>query len=167
MLTRLFLVYLVAELAVLVALVSMIGFGWTALLLLATYAAGVALAGSQLARRLTALRAGAGARRNPQDAVTDGALTALGTAMVIVPGLVSTVAGLLVLMPATRAAARPVLATLVVGRLGRYASLVTVTTAGARQYRRYRQQRDDFIDAEVLDVTDITDTETPALPLRP
>ena len=46
---RLFLVYVVVELAVLVALASTIGFGWTVLLLLGTFLVGLALAGSQVA----------------------------------------------------------------------------------------------------------------------
>ena len=46
---RLFLVYVVVELAVLVALASTIGFGWTVLLLAGTFLVGLALAGSQVA----------------------------------------------------------------------------------------------------------------------
>ena len=45
---RLFLVYVLVELAVVVALASTIGFGWTLLLLIGTFALGLALAGSQV-----------------------------------------------------------------------------------------------------------------------
>jgi len=58
MVSRLFLVYVLAELAVVVALASTIGLGWTLLLLLVAFAAGLALAGSQLKLQLTRLRSG-------------------------------------------------------------------------------------------------------------
>ncbi|MGH3562023.1 MAG: FxsA family protein [Mycobacterium sp.] len=160
MVTRLFLVYLVVELAVLVALVSAIGFGWTVLLLLATFVLGAALAGSQARRQLTRLRSGVSTGRGT---VTDGALVALGTVLVVIPGLVTTAAGLLLLLPATRAAARPVLTAIAVSGIGRRAPLVTVATVGAHRYATPRS-RGDFIDGEVLDVTDVTDVESPALP---
>ena len=62
MLSRLLLVYAVVELAVIFALVSTIGWGWTLLALLATFLLGwgilAPLAGSQLIRRLGRLRSG-------------------------------------------------------------------------------------------------------------
>jgi UPF0716 protein FxsA len=159
MVTRLFLAYLLVESAVLIALVATIGFGWTVLLLLATLVAGVVLAGSQTRRQLTRLRSGAGTVRGT---ATDGALVALGTVLVFVPGLATTVAGLLLLLPVTRAAARPVLTAIALRGIGRRAPLINVTTTDAR---RGGDQRGDFIDGEVLDVTDVTDvTDTDAEP---
>jgi UPF0716 protein FxsA len=58
MVSRLFLIYVVVELAVVVALASTIGLGWTLLLLLAGVVVGLALAGSQLKVLLTRLRSG-------------------------------------------------------------------------------------------------------------
>ena len=55
---RLFLVYAVVELAVLVALASTIGFGWTVLLMLGTFLVGLALAGSQVRRHIRRLQSG-------------------------------------------------------------------------------------------------------------
>ena len=49
---RFFLIYALVELAVVVALASTIGFGWTVLLLLGTFVIGVALAGSQVRRHV-------------------------------------------------------------------------------------------------------------------
>ena len=77
MVSRLFLVYVVAELAVVVALASTIGLGWTLLLLLAAFAAGLALAGSQLKRQLNRLRSGLNADQ-PRLAA-DSMAVALGT----------------------------------------------------------------------------------------
>lgn len=162
MVSRLFLVYALVEFTVVVALASTIGFGWTLLLLLAAFFVGVALAGSQLKRQITLLRSGLS---TPQGAVSDGVLIALGTVLAVVPGLVTSAAGVLLLLPPTRAAVRPVLTALAVRGIGRRAPLITVATVGANQYAtRRRQDRRDFIDGEVIDVTD---GEPPALPRWP
>lgn len=148
---RLFLIYLVVELAVVVALVSTIGFGWTVLALLGTSLLGFVLAGSQVKRHVHRLRSGL---TTPQGAVTDSALVALGTVLVFVPGLVTTAAGLLLLTPPTRAVARPLLTAMAARRV----PLITVATATAG---RTRTARGDYIDGEVIDVVDV---EPQALP---
>ena len=162
MVSRLFLVYVLVELAVMVALASTIGLGWTLLLLLAAFVAGLALAGSQLKRQLSRLRSGLNAGQSRM--ATDGALVALGTVLVVIPGLVTTAAGMLLLLPPTRAAARPVLTAMAARGIGRRAPLITVTTVGADRYASTRQPRPDYIDGEVIDVTDATDVDPPALP---
>jgi UPF0716 protein FxsA len=167
MVSRLFLVYVLVELAVIVALASTIGLGWTLLLLLAGFVGGLALAGSQLKRQLTRLRSGLS---TPQSQLaTDGALVALGSVLVVVPGLVSTAAGLLLLLPPTRAAARPVLTAMAARSIGR-TPLITVTTVGADRFASAPRPRTDYIDGEVLDVHDVADVpvvDPPALPGKP
>jgi UPF0716 protein FxsA len=143
MVTRLFLIYAVIELAVVVALASTIGFGWTMLLLLGAFVLGLAAAGSQIKRHLRRLRAGFD---SPHGAATDSVLVALGTVLVVIPGLVSTALGLLLLLPPTRAAIRPLFTLLAARR----APFLTVATAGASRYAARR----DYIDGEVIDVTD-------------
>jgi UPF0716 protein FxsA len=165
MMSRLFLVYVVVELAVVVALASTIGLGWTLLLLLAAFVGGMALSGSQLKRQLTRLRSGL--TTGQSRVATDGALVALGTVLVVVPGLVTTAAGLLLLLPPTRAVARPVLTAMAVRGIGRSAPLITITTAGADRYASAPRPRPDYIDGEVIDVTDVTEVDPPALPGRP
>ncbi len=165
MVSRLFLVYVVVELAVVVALASTIGLGWTLVLLLAGVLVGLALAGSQLKVLLTRLRAGLSTGQSR--AASDSAMVALGTTLVIVPGLVTTVAGLLLLLPPTRAVARPMLTAMAVRGLtsgGRRAPLITVTTVGADPHASAHRARTDYIDGEVIDVTDVTDIDPPALP---
>jgi UPF0716 protein FxsA len=165
MVSRLFLVYALVELAAVVALASTIGLGWTLVLLLAGVIVGLVLAGSQLKAQLTRLRSGL--TTGQSHAVTDSALVALGTTLVVVPGLVTTVAGLLLLLPPTRAAARPMLTAMAARGLtsrGRRAPLITVTTVGADPYRSARRPQPDYIDGEVIDVTDVTDVDPPALP---
>jgi UPF0716 protein FxsA len=157
---RLFLIYAIVELAVVVALVSTIGFGWTVLALLGATVLGFVLAGSQVKRHIGRLRSGL---TTPQGAVTDSALVALGTVLVFIPGLVTTAAGLLLLLPPTRAAARPLLTAVAARRM----PLITVATAAAsRPVAGYG----DYIDGEVIDVVDVdsgvVDIEPQALPRK-
>jgi UPF0716 protein FxsA len=163
MVSRLFLVYVIAELAVVVALASTIGLGWTLLLLLVAFVAGLALAGSQLKLQLTRLRSGLA---DQSRLAADTTAVAVGTLLMVVPGLVTSAAGLLLLLPPTRAAARPVLAAMAVRGIGRRFPLITVATVGADRFDHRAQP--DYIDGEVLDVEDVTEfVDPPALPLRP
>ena len=149
---RLFLIYVIVELAVVVALASTIGFGWTVLVLLGTSVLGFVLAGSQVKRHIRRLRSGIA---TPQGAVTDSALVGLSTVLVFIPGLVTTAAGLLLFLPPTRAVARPILTALAARRM----PLITVATAAAGG--RPEAGRGDYIDGEVIDVRDV---EPQALP---
>ena len=165
MLSRLLLVYAVVELAVTFALVSTIGWGWTLLVLLATFLLGWGLfapmAGSQLIRQLGQLRSGL---TEPRSAVSDGALVTLGMALVLVPGLVTTVLGLLLLVPPVRAVAGPGLAGIVL-RGWRRVPLISEATAFTADSRRgYSGDGRDYIDGEVIDVQDF---EPPVLPRGP
>lgn len=148
MVSRLFLIYVVAELAVVVVLASTIGLGWTLLLLLAAFAGGLALAGSQLKVQLNRLRSGMNGGRSRLAADSMG--VAFGTLLVVVPGLLTSLAGLLLLLPPTRTAARPLLSAMAVRGLGRRIPLITVNGAGAY----HRAPQPDYIDGEVIDVTE-------------
>src|ERR1700744_1111095 len=148
MVSRLFLVYVIAELAVVVALASTIGLGWTLLLLLVAFAAGLALAGSQLKLQLTRLRSGLSADQ-PRLAA-DTTAVAMGTLLMVVPGLVTSAAGLLLLLPPTRAAARAAMA---FRGIGRRFPLITVATVGADRFDH--RARPDYIDGEVINVTEV------------
>lgn len=135
-------VYVLVELAAVVALAWTIGLGWTLLVLLGTFVVGVALAGSQVKRQLLRLQQ---APANPQAAIADSALVALGTVLVLVPGLVTTAAGLLMLLPQTRAAARPLAGFLATRGITRRIGVVNF--AGGGTYAG----RGDYIDGEVIE----------------
>jgi UPF0716 protein FxsA len=150
---RLFLIYVIVELAVVVALASTIGFGWTVLVLLGTSVLGFVLAGSQVKRHIRKLRSGI---TTPQGAVTDSAMVGLSTVLVFVPGLVTTAAGLLLFLPPTRAVARPILTALAARRM----PLITVAGASVRPTAGHG----DYIDGEVIDVVDV---EPQVLPPKP
>ena len=161
MLRWLFLLYVVVELAVIFALVSTVGWGWTLLVLLATFVLGWGLmapmAGSQLIRQIGQLRSGL---TEPRSALNDGALVTLAICLVLVPGLVTTALGLLLLVPPIRSLAGPGLKA--IGARGlRRVPLVTYTTAFTDSRRGYPDDGRDYIDGEVIDVTDF---EPPTLP---
>lgn len=149
---RLFALYLLLELAAVVALVYTVGFGWTMLVVIATFFGGLLLAGSQARGQIRKLQNGLS---TPQGAITDSALVALGTVLVIVPGLLTSVAGLLLLLPPTRALARPVIAAAAARSINQRTMFVGTfpadPTAG----------RGDFIDGEVVDVVDV---DQPSIP---
>lgn len=168
MLSRLLLVYAVVELAVIFALVSTIGWGWTLLVLLATFLLGWGLlapmAGSQLIRRLGQLRSGL---TEPQAAVNDGAMVGLAMALVLIPGLVTTALGLLLLLPPIRAVAGPGLSGIALRGLRGRAPLITQATVFTADPRRgHAGDGRDYIDGEVIDgeVIDVQDVELPPRP---
>jgi UPF0716 protein FxsA len=156
---RLFLIYVVVELAVIVALTATIGFGWTLLVLLAALVVGVALAGSQVKRHIRRLQSGLTAA-TLQGAATDSVLVALGTLLVVIPGLASSVLGALLLLPPTRAAARP----LVTAMAARRMPVVAAGPGAASGWGYDAAGRGDYIDGEVVDVDDV---ETRAVEPKP
>ena len=162
MVVRPFLLYVLVEMAVVVALGWYIGVGWTLLVLVASFLLGLALAGSQIKRQVQRLRAG---MSTPEGAISDGALVALGTVLVVIPGLVSSAAGALLLLPPTRKVARPMVTFIALRSFNRRVPLITAATVGAQQYaHQHRSRQRSYIDGEVIDVTD---WEPPALPRSP
>ncbi|MEB3981647.1 membrane protein FxsA [Mycobacterium sp. 663a-19] len=163
MLSRLLLVYAVVELAVIFALVSTIGWGWTLLVLLATFLLGWGLlapmAGSQLIRQLGQLRSGLA---EPQSAVNDGAMVGLAMALVLIPGLVTSALGLLLLMPPIRTLAGPGLAGIALRGLQRRVPLITERVTFTAD-SGYAGDGRDYIDGEVIDVTDVEPPPRPPL----
>jgi UPF0716 protein FxsA len=152
MIRRLFVIYALAELAAVIALVATVGWGWTLLTLLGTFILGILLwapmAGWQLTDQIVQLRSGL---KDPRSALGDSAMVSLAAILVLLPGLVTTILGLLLLVPPIRAAARPRLAA-IAGR--RFGSLPLITDMRRRPGR-------DYIEGEVIDVHDV---EQPALP---
>lgn len=141
MVMRTFFLYVLVELAVLVALTWSLGIGWTLLILLATSVVGVALAGSQVKRQILRLQR---TRTDPQGAVADSMLVALGTVGVFIPGLVSTALGALMLLPPTRSVVRPVAGMLLTRGIARRVTVVNLTAPGS-------PGRGDYIDGEVVE----------------
>ncbi|KLO41655.1 exclusion suppressor FxsA [Mycobacterium nebraskense] len=165
MLSRLSLVYAAVELAAIIALVSTIGWGWTLLALVGTFLVGwgllVPVMGSHLVRQVGQLRSGLA---EPRTAVRDGTLVTLASALVLVPGLVTTALGLLLLVRPVRSAVGPGLAAIALRGLRRRMPLLTDTTLFGAGVRNGGAAGDDYIDGEVVDVRDF---RPPALPNEP
>jgi UPF0716 protein FxsA len=106
-----------AELAVFILVAGWIGLGWTLLATLATSALGFLLLGRQGMRALTDLRERALSRRPAGRELGNAGLVAVGGLLMLLPGFLGDLIGLLCLLPGTRGLVRAAIAKLVVGRL--------------------------------------------------
>jgi len=106
-----------AEVLVYVLVASWIGLGVTILLTLATSALGALLLTRQGTRALGELRQRAEEHRAPGRALGDAGLVALGGLLMVLPGFLGDVLGLLCLLPGTRALPRALIARGLASRL--------------------------------------------------
>lgn len=116
LLALLFLVLPIAELYVLIQVGHAVGADWTVLLLLADALIGAWLVRREGARAWSRLRAAAGAGRVPGREAADGALVLVGGALLVTPGFLTDVLGLLCVLPVTRPLVRRLLLALVARR---------------------------------------------------
>jgi UPF0716 protein FxsA len=105
------------EVVVFVLVANWIGLGWTILATLATSALGVLLLGRQGTRALAELREQARERRPAGRALGDAGLIAVGGLLMLLPGFLGDLVGLLCLLPPTRPLLRALLGRLFVSRL--------------------------------------------------
>ena len=110
-------VLVLAELVVYVLVASWIGIGWTILATLATTALGFALVARQGTKALTDLRDRARSRRPAGRELGDAGLVAAGGLLMILPGFIGDLIGLLCLLPVTRGLVRGFLTRVVLARL--------------------------------------------------
>ena len=101
-----FLLYVVAEIAAIWAVGSAVGVLGTIALLLAGAFVGSWLARREGAKAMRAFVETARSGRSAEKEVTDGMLVALGGVLIMLPGFVSDVLGLLLLLPPSRAVFR-------------------------------------------------------------
>lgn len=112
-----FVVVPIVEIYVLIQVGQVIGAGWTVLLLIADSAIGAWLVRREGGRAFRALRAALESGRMPGDELADGALILVGGTLMLSPGFVLDVLGILLILPFTRPLFRPVLARVVTRRL--------------------------------------------------
>jgi UPF0716 protein FxsA len=108
---------ILAELVVFVLVATWIGVGWTILATLATSALGFALLGRQGTKALADLRERARARRPAGREIGDAGLVAAGGLLMVLPGFIGDLVGLLCLLPVTRGLVRGLLTRVVLTRL--------------------------------------------------
>ncbi len=107
-----------AEIAVFVLVAAWIGVGWTLVTALATTVLGWTLAARQGGRALAELRERAQAHRSPGRAAGDAGLVAVGGVLMVLPGFLGDVVGLLFLLPPTRPLVRAAVGRGLAARLG-------------------------------------------------
>jgi len=106
-----------AELVVLVLVASWIGIGWTILAMLATSALGAVLLSRQGTKALRELRERARTRRPAGRELGDAGLVAIGGLLMLLPGFLTDLVGLLCLLPGTRDVVRALLLRTVYAKL--------------------------------------------------
>jgi UPF0716 protein FxsA len=142
----LFIVVPIAELAVIIQVGQEIGVWWTIAILIADSILGSLLMRSQGRAVWRRFNEALGAGRAPAREVADGVLVIFGGALLLTPGFISDIAGLLFLLPPTRAVMRRVF-------LRQAMKRITVTIAtGAAMPRRRSGRRDDDVEGTAVDV---------------
>jgi UPF0716 protein FxsA len=155
LLVLLFIAVPIAELAVIIQVGQEIGVWWTIAILVADSILGSVLMRSQgraVWRRFNeALQAG----RAPAREVADGVLVIFGGALLLTPGFITDILGLLLLVPPTRAVIRRVFLRQAMKRI-----TVTMAAGPAMRPRTRGGRRDDDVEGTAVDVD-------PAARLRP
>ena len=105
------------ELVVFVLVASWIGVGWTILAMLGTSALGAVLLGRQGTKALGELRERSRTRRPAGRELGNAGLAAVGGLLMVLPGFVSDLIGLLCLLPGTRDVVRAVILRTVYAKL--------------------------------------------------
>jgi UPF0716 protein FxsA len=131
----LFIVVPIAELAVIIQVGQEIGLWWTIALLLADSVLGSVLMRSQGRAAWRRFNQAVEAGRPPAREALDGALIIVGGALLLTPGFLTDIGGLLLLLPPTRAVARRLL-------VRRFAKRMVGSV----------QRRDYDVDARAVDV---------------
>jgi UPF0716 protein FxsA len=127
--------WLLAEIAVYVLLAGWIGVVWTILATLGTSALGWALLARRGTRALSELRDSARRQEPAGRALGDAGLTAVGGLLMILPGFLGDLVGLLCLLPGTRALPRLLLRRVLFARLpDRMRGPVRVTSTRTGQF---------------------------------
>ncbi len=112
-----FIVVPVIEIAVIIEVGHLIGPLWTVGLLLTSAVVGSWLLRREGRRAWHALQEALGQARIPTREVADGALVIFGAALMVAPGFLTDLAGMLCLLPPTRAILRRLLTTAAMRRL--------------------------------------------------
>ncbi|MFZ2511448.1 MAG: FxsA family protein [Gordonia sp. (in: high G+C Gram-positive bacteria)] len=164
-----FLGYLVVEIAAFWVMVHFLGWGWAILITVAAAAVGFAVLGrrareifTRSTRPASTLSTAPTRRDNldtgPLGTVSDSALFAGATALTILPGIVSTVGGLLLLAPPVRNRLRPVVAAKAAQRATLVAERVTLIGTGPRANVYGTNVYGTTVDGSVVDSTVVAST---------
>lgn len=153
LLALLFVVLPVVEIYVLIQIGQVIGAWWTVLLLIADGVLGSWLMKREGTRALRALQQALDARRMPARELADGALILVGGTLLLTPGFVSDIAGLVCVLPFTRPLVRGTLVRFLTRRFlaGRGATAASGFTPGATRTRQRPGPDGGVVQGEVID----------------
>ena len=149
----------IIEIAVIVAVGQAIG-GWpTFLLLVATSLLGAWLIRREGGRAWRALEQAVRSGRMPAREIADGVVVLVGGGLLLAPGFVSDVLGLLLVLPFTRPVARSMLATVISRRLVAQTERFTGPTVAGQpgwdqqtpQGPRRSSSSDEVVEGEIID----------------
>jgi UPF0716 protein FxsA len=147
----LFIVVPIAELYVLIQVGQAIGVLPTIALLLIDSVVGAWLLRHEGAKAWRAFRLALDERRVPAREVADGALVLFGGALLLTPGFLSDILGLLCILPPTRAGLRRLLTGVVASRLGVVGMAAGVAQREVRRRRTTRVVDGEVVEGEVID----------------
>src|SRR5918994_4692764 len=143
LLVALFILVPIAELAVIIQVGQSIGVWWTIAILIADSVLGSLLMRSQGRASWRRFNETLGAGRIPGREVADGVLVIFGGALLLTPGFLTDVVGLLFLLPPTRAPIRRVFLRAATRRIA-----VSMTVGGGRPRP---PRRDDDVEGTAVD----------------
>lgn len=147
----LLIVWPIAELYLMVEVARWLGFFWMLLLLFVSAVAGMLILRHRGRVHWQRLRGAVSDRRPPAREAFDGVMITAGAFLLIIPGFLSSLVGLLVLLPPTRFLMRLLIFWLFASR---FRTVATAGSAGSSAYRRYRYGRREYdIEGEAVDVT--------------
>jgi UPF0716 protein FxsA len=153
MFLAIFLLYVIVEVAVLVWVGSAIGVLWTVALIVGSSLVGLVLFASQSRRALVRLSRATRGEAPPAAAIADSVIITAGGLLLLVPGLVTSVLGLLALFPPTRFLIRPALAFAAARRLGPMRVMMAggAVRAGSSYAAARRAHQPHVVEGEVID----------------
>lgn len=119
-----FAIYVIVEVLAVAIVGAAIGAGWTIILLIAGSAAGMVLFAAQARKVIDGIGQVSRGERTASGMVADSTLGAAGVSLLLIPGLVTSLLGILALLPPTRWLLRPLVLAIARRRSPMVANLV-------------------------------------------
>jgi len=164
LLVLLFIVFPIAEIYVIIQVGQAIGALWTVLILIVDSIIGARLLSWQGRRAWLKFQTALAEGRIPHREVLDGALVILGGALLLTPGFISDILGIVLLLPPTRALVRALVARRLLPRLvvSRFGDPSAAMRGGPAAGARPRPARSRAADGDVEGTA--TEVDPPRLP---
>ena len=158
----LLIVWPIAEIYVMILVSQAVGFFWMLTLVFLSAVSGMLVLRHRGRVHWQRLRGAVSERRPPAREAFDGVMITTGAALLIIPGFITSVLGLLLLFPPTRFLVRIVVFFLFASR---FKVATTTATWTASRYGGYSSGKPSYdVDGEAVDVTDRPDGMPVQLP---